>query len=91
MRLFIFLSLLFAPIAICTLLSPVWGLAAEKTTINSESLTYDEKTSIYVAKGNVKIHRDDADVEADEITYNDQTSDAVATGSVRYSDKDASI
>lgn len=91
MRLFIFLTLLFAPIAICTLLSPVWGLAAEKTTINSESLTYDEKTSIYVAKGNVKIHRDDADVEADEITYNDQTSDAVATGSVRYSDKDASI
>jgi len=84
-------SFLSALISIYFLLFACHCLAAEKTTINSESLTYDEKTSIYVAKGNVKIHRDDADVEADEITYNEQTSDAVATGSVRYSDKDASI
>ena len=73
------------------MLLPVFCLAAEKTTINSESLTYDEKTSTYVAKGNVKIHRDDADIEADEVTYNDKTSDTVATGNVKYSDKDASI
>ena len=83
--------LLSALICICFLLSSTHCLAAEKTTINSESLTYDEKTSTYVAKGNVRIHRDDADIEADEITYNDQTSDTVATGNVKYSDKDASI
>jgi lipopolysaccharide assembly outer membrane protein LptD (OstA) len=83
-----FLSVLFS---IYFLLFAAHCLAAEKTTINSESLTYDEKTSTYVAKGNVKIHRDDADIEADEITYNDKTSDTVATGNVRYSDKDASI
>jgi len=91
LKLFTLRSLLSASIIIYCLLFATHCLAAEKTTINSESLTYDEKTSTYVAKGNVKIHRDDADMEADEITYNDQTSDAVATGDVKYSDKEASI
>jgi LPS-assembly protein len=80
-----------ALICIHLLLFATRCLAAEKTTINSESLTYDQKTSTYVAKGNVKMHRDDADIEADEITYNEQTSDAVATGDVKYTDKEASI
>jgi len=78
-------------ISIYFLLFAARCLAAEKTAITSESLTYDEKTSTYVAKGNVKIHRNDADIEADEITYNDKTSDTVATGNVKYNDKDASI
>ncbi len=91
LELFALRPFLSALISIYFLFFATHCLAAEKTTINSESLTYDEKTSTYVAKGNVKIHRDDADIEADEITYNDQTSDAVATGDVRYSDKEASI
>jgi LPS-assembly protein len=52
---------------------------------------YDQAANIYVAKGNVRIERADAVIEADEITYNKQTSDATASGNVRYHDNDVAI
>ncbi len=86
-----FCPLVFILCAISYLLSVVSCYAAERTTITSETLMYDRAANTYFAKGNVKIERADAVIEADEITYNKQTSDAAASGNVRYHDNDVAI
>jgi LPS-assembly protein len=73
------------------LLSTTYCFAEEQTDITAENLEYRQETSIYTAKGNVKIKRADALIEADEMTYNRETSDAVATGNMKYKDTEVSI
>ncbi|MEW6002721.1 MAG: putative LPS assembly protein LptD, partial [Nitrospirota bacterium] len=71
---------------ICFSLFTQYCLAEEKTIIISESLEYIKKTSTYIAKGNVKVQRDDTVIESDEVRYNEQTSQIIAEGSVKYDD-----
>ncbi len=65
--------------------------AVEKTTITSDSLVYDEKTSTYVATGHARIERGLAVLEADEVRYHEKTSEAEAEGSVVYEDQSIRI
>jgi LPS-assembly protein len=65
--------------------------AEEQTIITSETLEYNEGTSTYTAKGNVKIQRADTTIESDEVAYNEQTSEIFAGGVIRYNDPDVSI
>lgn len=60
--------------------------AQEETTIISNKLEYDERTSTYFAKGSVKIMVGGKNIEADEMSYDAETSDVVASGNVRYDD-----
>ena len=83
---------------LCCLLVPIYCLlstsycsAEEQTDITAENLEYRQETSTYTAKGNVKIKRADALIEADEMTYNRETSDTVATGDMKYTDTEVSI
>ena len=66
-------------------------LAEKQTVITSDILEYSKKTSTYVAKGNVKVQREDTTIEADEMVYNESTGDVTATGSVYYTDPTVSI
>ncbi len=63
----------------------------ESTTIDSETLDYDGETFTYTARGQVKIKRGVANVEAEEMKYNEQTSDLTAEGNVIYEDSDVKI
>jgi len=74
------------------LLSTVhYCLAEEKTTITSDSLEYNRETFTYNAKGNVKVQKADAVVEADEMIYNEQSDELVAKGNIRYRDPEVSF
>ncbi|MGD1076185.1 MAG: LPS assembly protein LptD, partial [Thermodesulfovibrionales bacterium] len=66
-------------------------LAEDKTTIQSDTLDYDEKTSTYTAKGHVKLERGPSEVEAEEIIYNEKTSETRATGNVVFEDESVVI
>src|SRR6266498_1359844 len=76
--------------SVCTLvIPPIFGdscLAVETATIKSNSLDYDGRTSVYTAKGEVKVEKGNVKVEADEITYNEGTSEVSAEGNVLYED-----
>ncbi len=63
----------------------------ESTTIDSETLDYDGETFTYTARGQVKVKRGVANVEAEEMKYNQQTSDLTAEGNVVYEDGDVKI
>ncbi len=73
------------------LLSASYCFAVEQTVITSEDLEYNQKTTTYTAKGNVRLRREDTFIEADEMVYNEQTSRVVATGHFRYNDPDVFI
>lgn len=60
--------------------------ADAETTIVSQTLEYFSKLKKAVAKGSVKIEKEDVTVEADEMIYFEETGDATATGNVRYDD-----
>jgi len=80
----------FMPFLVCALLLVLCALpcaAVEKTTITSDSLVYDEKTSTYIATGHARIERGLAVLEADEVRYHEKTSGAEAEGSVVYEDQ----
>ena len=62
-----------------------------KTVITSETLEYDQGSTVYTAKGKAKVQRTEAVIEADEIRYNEKTSDTTALGNVRYQDPDVMI
>lgn len=64
---------------------------AEETVITSKTLEYNKETSIYTAKGNVKIQKGTTLIESDEIIYNEQTDELIAVENVRYSDPDVLI
>jgi len=66
-------------------------LAGEETVITSDTLEYSNKTSTYVATGNVKVQRDGVTINADEMIYNEQTGDVTAIGSVKYTEPSVSI
>jgi len=85
-----FLRLSFFLICFLSLIS-VCCYAEEHTEIISENLEYLESSATYIARGNVRIQRADAIIQADEIQYSEQSSDMVATGSVRYEDQDVLI
>jgi len=65
--------------------SPCYAAESE-TTIVSQTIEYFSKLRKYVAKGSVKVEKDDATVEADEMVYFEETSDTHAEGNVRYDD-----
>ncbi|MCG2721219.1 MAG: LPS assembly protein LptD [Thermodesulfovibrionales bacterium] len=87
--LFVFLFI-FVVILCCSPFT-VCALAGGQTSISSETLEYLQEKSLYIAKGKVRIEKENVILEADEIIYNTATDDAVATGSVRYSDSDVVI
>lgn len=51
--------------------------------INAQKITYNQKTKIYTATGNVKIVKDDKTMYAESIQYNQETMEAKSTGDVR--------
>ncbi len=65
--------------------------AGEQTIITSETIEYIKDTSTYIAKGNVKIQKDNAVIEADEISYNEEISEVIASGHIRYDDPETRI
>ncbi|OHE59330.1 MAG: hypothetical protein A2Z47_01840 [Thermodesulfovibrio sp. RBG_19FT_COMBO_42_12] len=65
--------------------------AGEQTIITSETIEYIKDTSTYIAKGNVKIQKDDTVIEADEISYNEEISEVIASGHIRYDDPETRI
>ncbi|MGD0884400.1 MAG: LPS assembly protein LptD [Thermodesulfovibrionales bacterium] len=82
-------SLLFI---LCSVFCPVVScLAEDKTTIQSDTLDYDEKTSTYTAKGHVKLERGISNLEAEEIIYNEKTSETQAVGNVIFEDQSVII
>lgn len=61
-------------------------LTADKNApwkITAKSLSYDQKTSVYRAKGDVLIVRGDQSLSAQEATYNRETGVAEVSGGVR--------
>jgi LPS-assembly protein len=65
--------------------------AEEQTIITSKTVEYIKDTSTYIARGDVKIQRDNTVVEADEISYNEEISEVIASGHVRYDDPEIKI
>lgn len=61
------------------------------TVITSDSLEYFSETKKYIAKGSVKIEKDDAAVNCDEMTYFEETADVIAEGNVHYDDIDSKV
>jgi len=61
-------------------------LAEETTTITADSLEYERESSIYTAKGNVKITQGTVSVEADQIIYHENSSFVHAEGNLVYED-----
>jgi len=51
--------------------------------INADKLTYNQKTNIYTATGNVKVFNDDKTLRAESIRYNQETMEAESTGGVQ--------
>jgi len=51
--------------------------------INADKITYNQKTNIYTATGDVKIYNDDKTLYAELIHYNHDTMEAESTGDVR--------
>ncbi len=51
--------------------------------INAQKITYNQKTNIYTATGDVKIYNDDKTLSAESIRYNQDTMEAESTGAVR--------
>ncbi len=52
--------------------------------IKADSLTYDEATKTYRARGYVTIVRGDQSLEADAVDFNTETTEAEARGNVRF-------
>lgn len=65
--------------------------SASEVIVESESLEYDARTTTYTARGDVKITKDSATVNADEVAYNEKTAEASASGNVLYIDPDVRI
>lgn len=63
----------------------------EETVITSGTIEYDEKTSVYIANGNVKIKKGDTVIEAEEMVYNEKMSDVTATGNIVFTDPNVYI
>ncbi|MBC2717104.1 MAG: LPS-assembly protein LptD [Desulfobacteraceae bacterium] len=51
--------------------------------INAQKITYNQKTHIYTATGDVKIYKDDKTLYAESIQYNQDTMEAESKGGVR--------
>ncbi len=51
--------------------------------INAQTITYNQKTHIYTATGEVKIYKDDKTLYAESIQYNQDTMDTKSIGGVR--------
>jgi len=51
--------------------------------INAQKITYNQKTNIYTAIGDVKIYNDDKTLRAESIQYNQHTMEAESTGNVQ--------
>ncbi|HET6515645.1 MAG TPA: LptA/OstA family protein [Thermodesulfovibrionales bacterium] len=66
-------------------------LAEEATSIQSDSLEFEEKTSTYTIKGHAKIIKGLATLEAEEIRYNEKTGETTAEGNVVYGDQHVRI
>lgn len=63
-----------------------FSIASAEIIVESEFLEYDARSSTYSARGDVKITRDSATINADEVTYDEKTSEASASGNVLYID-----
>ncbi|MEW6163353.1 MAG: LPS assembly protein LptD [Nitrospirota bacterium] len=90
-KIIIFFILFFPLFSISYSLTSTYCFAEEQTIITSNFLEYEEETSTYIAKGNVKIQKADTVIESNEISYNEQTSEVVASGNVRYDDAEIAI
>jgi LPS-assembly protein len=60
--------------------------AITETVITCDTIEYFSEANKYVAKGTVKVKREDVTVEADEMVYFEETGDATASGNIRYED-----
>lgn len=50
--------------------------------ISADTITYNQKTNVYTATGDVKIYNDDKTLSAESIRYNQDTMDTESTGGV---------
>lgn len=75
----------------CCLSLPHPCSAAEGIVISSETLIYDGTINTYIARGNVRVEREDVVIEADELIYEEESSNVTASGNIRYADRDVTI
>ena len=61
------------------------------TIITSDTLEHDRETSIYTAKGSVKVVQGGTTIEALEMKYDEKTSNVFPEGDVRYDDQKISV
>ncbi|MCX8031446.1 MAG: hypothetical protein N3A59_07720 [Thermodesulfovibrionales bacterium] len=61
------------------------------TVLTSDLLEHYPESGTYVAKGNVKIEKDDTIITANTLTFHQETSDIEAEGNIVFQDKDVSI
>jgi LPS-assembly protein len=55
-------------------------------TINADSIEYDSVASVYVARGNVRIHKEDETLTADWVMFSNVTREGLASGHVVHQD-----
>ncbi|NOY39675.1 MAG: LPS-assembly protein LptD [Nitrospirae bacterium] len=69
-------------------LFPALSSAEEvETSIEAEFLTYDAAQQVYYLRGDVRIRRLDALLQAEKAEYMERTGEARASGNVRYEDR----
>lgn len=61
------------------------------TIVTSDTLEHDKETSIYTAKGSVKVVQGGTTIEALEMKYDEKTSDVFPEGDVKYDDQKVSV
>ncbi|TAL25970.1 MAG: LPS-assembly protein LptD, partial [Nitrospirae bacterium] len=57
------------------------------TVITSDTLEHEKETSMYTARGSVKVLQEGTTIEAVEMKYDEKTSKVFAEGDVRYDDQ----
>ncbi|MFA4829824.1 MAG: LPS assembly protein LptD [Thermodesulfovibrionales bacterium] len=82
----------YALCAVFLLLFTCAAFAGEPPTIiTSDTLEHDRETSIYTAKGSVKVVQGGTTIEALEMKYDEKTSNVFPEGDVRYDDQKISV
>ncbi|MBI3786530.1 MAG: LPS-assembly protein LptD [Deltaproteobacteria bacterium] len=83
--------LLMMPLRLCAQKLPLLSTEDQEITVDAQTVTYDQKTNVMTAQGDVVIRRGETELRADEVKVNQATNEADASGNVSVSDPEGII
>ncbi|HVM95640.1 MAG TPA: LPS assembly protein LptD [Candidatus Acidoferrales bacterium] len=84
-------ALLLAPLQLCAQKLPFARGEDQDITVDAREITYDQKSNVMTARGDVVVHHGETELRADEVKLNRTTNEADASGDVSVSDPEGVI